>query len=113
MWQYTSTGRIDGINGYVDRDIAYKDYPQIIKDNNLNDLKEDEELKVGDKVKIINYGNASSYGDKNRAAGLGYIRYITAIYNNRPYPYQVGLKNDTSSVSTIGFYKKDALKKVE
>lgn len=30
IWQYTSSGRVSGINGAVDRDIAYKDYPAII-----------------------------------------------------------------------------------
>ncbi len=30
IWQYTDSGRINGINGNVDLDIAYKDYPNII-----------------------------------------------------------------------------------
>lgn len=30
IWQYTSTGRVSGIDGPVDRDRAYKDYPAII-----------------------------------------------------------------------------------
>ena len=30
MWQYTSTGRLDGIAGNVDISHAYKDYPSII-----------------------------------------------------------------------------------
>lgn len=29
MWQYSSTGRIPGITGYVDLNVAYKDYPAI------------------------------------------------------------------------------------
>lgn len=66
-----------------------------------------EELKVGDKVKIISEGRASSYGDLPIAYGIGWIRYIKKIYSDRPYPYQVG--NDSG---TTGFYKKEALKKV-
>ncbi|MDE5558977.1 MAG: hypothetical protein K2J32_15030, partial [Ruminococcus sp.] len=31
LWQYSWTGRIDGISGDVDLDYAYKDYPEIIK----------------------------------------------------------------------------------
>ena len=31
LWQYSSTGKIDGINGNVDLNMAYKDYPSIIK----------------------------------------------------------------------------------
>ncbi len=30
IWQYSNTGKIDGINGNVDLDISYKDYPSMI-----------------------------------------------------------------------------------
>lgn len=69
-------------------------------------------LTVGDKVKIIKPGNGSSYGTSNTARGIGWSRYITAIYEGRPYPYQVGLKGRTSSLSTTGFYKAEALNKI-
>jgi len=36
MWQYSSTGKVDGINGNVDLDIAYKDYPTVIRSAKLN-----------------------------------------------------------------------------
>ena len=36
MWQSSSTGKVSGINGNVDTDIAYKDYPTIIKNAGLN-----------------------------------------------------------------------------
>lgn len=36
MWQYSSTGSVSGINGAVDRDISYKDYPSIMLRNSLN-----------------------------------------------------------------------------
>lgn len=42
MWQYTSSGRVDGISGNVDLDYAYKDYPSIIKGAGLNGFKKDE-----------------------------------------------------------------------
>ena len=65
------------------------------------------ELKKGDKVRIINTGNGSSYGDSNTAYGLGWIREIKEIYEGRPYPYQVGSKSGTT-----GFYKANALEKI-
>ena len=40
IWQYTSTGHVDGITGNVDINIAYHDYPAIIKRAGLNHLKE-------------------------------------------------------------------------
>lgn len=36
MWQYSATGKVNGINGEVDLDYAYKDYPSAIKRNGLN-----------------------------------------------------------------------------
>lgn len=36
IWQYTSSGSVNGISGRVDMDAAYYDYPGIIADNGLN-----------------------------------------------------------------------------
>lgn len=36
IWQYTSKGSIPGITGNVDLNVAYKDYPAIIKAAGLN-----------------------------------------------------------------------------
>ena len=36
MWQYSSTGSVNGIKGDVDLDYSYKDYAYIIKKNGLN-----------------------------------------------------------------------------
>lgn len=39
MWQYTSTGKLDGIAGNVDISHAYKDYPSIIARAGLTQLR--------------------------------------------------------------------------
>ena len=36
MWQYSPTGRVDGIDTAVDLDYCYMDYPKIIKNAGLN-----------------------------------------------------------------------------
>lgn len=36
MWQYTSTGTVNGIDGDVDRDFLYVDFPSLIKEYHLN-----------------------------------------------------------------------------
>lgn len=36
MWQYSHTGRVDGISTVVDLDYSYKQYPDIMKKNKLN-----------------------------------------------------------------------------
>ncbi len=38
MWQYTDKGTLNGIQGDVDLNYAYKDFATIIRDNNLNNL---------------------------------------------------------------------------
>ena len=42
IWQKSDSGRINGINGNVDLDEAYKDYPTIIKNAGLNGFKKPE-----------------------------------------------------------------------
>jgi GH25 family lysozyme M1 (1,4-beta-N-acetylmuramidase) len=46
IWQYSSSGRVNGINGNVDLDISYQDYPSIIKSGGFNGYaKQDAALK--------------------------------------------------------------------
>lgn len=42
MWQYTDSGRCNGIDGYVDRDVCYKDYPTIIKSGGYNGFEKEK-----------------------------------------------------------------------
>lgn len=39
MWQYTSTGRVNGVKGDCDCDMSYMDYPAIMKEKGLNGFK--------------------------------------------------------------------------
>lgn len=117
MWQNSSTGYVG--NCKVDTNVAYEDFPSIIKNAGLNGYgvkpepkpepapEPEPELKLGNKVKIIGTGNGSSYGTRNTAYGIGFYRYIIGIWKDRPFPYQVG-----SISGTTGFYKKEALEKV-
>lgn len=43
MWQYASIGRADGIQGNVDLDYSYKDYPSLMKKYKLNGYGADNE----------------------------------------------------------------------
>ena len=71
------------------------------------------ELAVGDKVQIIATGNGSSDGSSNAAYGIGWTRYITAIHEGKPFPYQVGNEGRTDSENTTGFYAKSAVRRVD
>lgn len=66
LWQNTNDARIPGIETRVDGDIAFYDYPKIIRENGLNHLEEKKETidlkyKVGDKV----YLNGSIYKNED------------------------------------------------
>lgn len=39
MWQYSSTGKVNGISGDVDLNYGYKNYPAIIKSKKINGFK--------------------------------------------------------------------------
>lgn len=41
LWQFTSHGSVPGINGYVDMNKCFVDFPNIIRCNNLNGFKSD------------------------------------------------------------------------
>lgn len=63
-------------------------------------------FRRNDKVKIISFGNANSYGTGRKAYGIGWDRTVKKVWIGRPYPYQVGNING----GTTGFYKAEALK---
>ena len=44
IWQHSEKGNVDGINGNVDLDICYKDFPTIIKAKGLNGFGKEEVL---------------------------------------------------------------------
>lgn len=50
MWQNTSFEELAGISGRVDGDVAFYDYPKVIRDAGLNHLEENLKYKVGDHV---------------------------------------------------------------
>ena len=54
MWQYSSTEHIDGITeNSVDKNIAYKDYPFIIKNAGLNGFSADSESSHEDETSVV------------------------------------------------------------
>ncbi|MDO5718113.1 MAG: glycoside hydrolase family 25 protein [Tissierellia bacterium] len=55
IWQYSSTGSVDGIIGNVDLNIAYKNYPEIMKVNGLNGFG----IEIKEEKSIVVYSNES------------------------------------------------------
>lgn len=93
MWQSTSSGRINGYNGNLDCDVAYKDYSSIIKNIGLNgfsksstnntqninplDNYSDEELAT----KVIN-GEFGNGNERKQKLGNRY-QNVQDIVNNK------------------------------
>lgn len=80
IWQYSATGRVDGINGAVDLDYCYVDYPKIIKSAGLNGYADDKPappvLKPLEEVALEvirgDWGNGDERYDRLTAAGYDY-----------------------------------------
>lgn len=73
IWQYTSSGRIDGINGNVDLDYAYVDYPALISGTVVNPIKEVKTaVQLAEEVISGKWGNGEERKQKLTAAGYNY-----------------------------------------
>lgn len=64
MWQNISFEELAGIRGRVDGDVAFYDYPRIIRDAGLNHLEENLKYRVGDKVFVSGNVYDSANADK-------------------------------------------------
>lgn len=120
MWQNSSTGKVNGINGNVDTDIAYKDYPTVIRTNKLNGFTSVSQkptaptitpppvippspsvgtnlkYKVGD---IVNFGGGTQYTSANAISGSAVKASkakITQTYNGK-HPYHCRAIDDSGA----------------
>ncbi len=62
LWQYSSTGRVDGIQTAVDLDISYRDYPSIMLRQGLNGYGKPVQKKYTVKSGDTMCGIAERYG---------------------------------------------------
>ncbi len=78
LWQYSATGTVDGINGNVDMNVAFKDYPAIIKRGGYNGYTRGDSVKV-DEEWIITEDNVNV----RAGAGTSYSKVGTLNANKR------------------------------
>ena len=104
---------VDHLETVITRVAPGKPYPYNTTDDlgwvaesSVTPVEEPTELKIGDKVDIVGYGNGSSDGDSNRAVP-GYSGTITDIYEGKPFPYEV---SDHEGV--LGYYPESSLKRI-
>lgn len=82
IWQNSETGRVNGINGNVDTDIGYIDYPTIIKNGGYNGFKKNSSVEISITKKSIEqiakeviagkWGNGSDRWSRLIGAGYDY-----------------------------------------
>lgn len=67
MWQYTDKGYVNGINGNVDMNISYKNFPLIIKNKALNGwcINEDEFYSSGNNNINNDVNSSNNSNDEN------------------------------------------------
>lgn len=80
MWQSSSNGRINGYNGNLDTDIAYKDYTNIIKSNGLNGFNK-QNVNIQNNVSHETYYTVKS-GDTLSSIAKRYNTSWQKIYND-------------------------------
>lgn len=96
MWQFSDNGRVAGISGSVDLDIAYYDFADVISKAGLNHLEGDAATPKpqGTKPTVITYTVRPGDSLSRIAARYGISYQRLASYNNiqnpnRIYPGQV------------------------
>ena len=89
MWQYSSTGNVNGIVGAVDLDLSYKDYPAIMRSNSLNGFSGDASpvpvLYKGKQLLLTGtpiYSSSASARISARVSGTYYV-YSDSVINGR------------------------------
>ena len=90
MWQYSSTGTVNGITGAVDLDLSYRNYPEIISSNNLNGFTGNDEtpspvIYNGKPLTLSStpiYSTSASRRVSARVSGTYYI-YSDSVVNGR------------------------------
>lgn len=89
MWQRTSFEELDGIRGRVDGDVAFYNYPKIIKDAHLNHLDEFSKYKKGDKVFVTGEVYESSEGNVVKTNLCDKESIIEEVLPNKENPYKI------------------------
>lgn len=80
IWQYTSKGSVSGISGNVDLDLAYQDFPTVIKDGGFNGYKKNDVTQdaSGQRDKVV--AQAQSWIGKKESDGSH--KEIIDVYNS-------------------------------
>lgn len=73
LWQYSSKGKIDGICGSVDMNIAYKDYAKLICNKQVQVVNSKPLEEIVQEVREGKWGNGNERKEAIQNAGYDYI----------------------------------------
>ena len=93
IWQYSSTGKIDGISGNVDLNVSYKDYANIMKTKGLNGFsKIDNSASTNYFIYTVKKGDTIwAIAQRYLGGGPKYkeIKILNALNSDTIYPNQI------------------------
>lgn len=89
MWQYTSFEELPGISTRVDGDIAFYDYPKIIRDAKLNHLDDFTKYKKGEKVFVTGDVYKDTYSEDVKTTLCDKEVIIEEVLTDVINPYRI------------------------
>lgn len=110
MWQYTSSGKVNGISGNVDFDYCYVDYPTMIKNGGYNGYAKQSSaekvldtsgVKLGDK-------NLGTYAYKQLLL-IAYAKKIVSVKVNNDNVFGSGTEKATNELLKRLGYKQNGI----
>lgn len=100
MWQHTDKGTVDGISGNVDLDIAYEDYPAIIRGTATEPKAEKSVADLAAEVLAGMWGNGAERRERLTAAGYDYAA-VQAEVNRRVAAPRVHIVRQGDTLSAL------------
>lgn len=109
MWQYSSTGKVNGVSGNVDCDYCYVDYPSIIKSGGYNGYVKQTAEKVLDSSGMkLNDKNLGVYAYKQLLL-IAYSKNIVSVKVNNDNVFGGGTEKATNELLKRLGYKQNGI----